>query len=378
MENETQRVRAEPPNDTMSKTTPSDVIGQLRVTLATLDKTSAPGGTVLEQIVKPREGVFARFGPVFRPEHLPELTEEEFRSFLIFENNCHWTGLHRQGSRMCQDMPALRQALHGLLDDERPIDARLDETISRIYGMGKATATGILLIAYPDRYGVWNRISESAMQKLGLWPEFERGATVGERYVKVNQALLRLRDALDIDLWTLDALWWAVLQEGTEEGEAPKPGQTLVAEGGQAFGLERHLHEFLMDNWDHLELGQEWNVYEEDGQPDAGYEFVCPVGRIDILAKHRREPRWLVVELKRSNSSDQTVGQALRYIGWVRNHLAKPGEEVQGLIISHEADDAIRYALSTVPFIDLRLYEVEFHLKLAPNVPSAGGAEAPQ
>jgi len=84
-----------------------------------------------------------------------------------------------------------------------------------------------------------------------------------------------------------------------------------------SFAMERQLHEFLWENWDQTELGQEWVRYTETGDERAGYEHVCGVGRIDILARHRRDGRWLVVELKRGQSNDETVGQVLRYIGWV-------------------------------------------------------------
>lgn len=80
----------------MVETVSTDAIGDLRERLATLDRTSAPGGSVADQIVKPKQAVFARFGLVFTLERLPELTEDEFRSFLLFENNHHWTGLRRQ------------------------------------------------------------------------------------------------------------------------------------------------------------------------------------------------------------------------------------------------------------------------------------------
>jgi len=42
----------------------------------------------------------------------------------------------------------------------------------------------------------------------------------------------------------------------------------------------------------------------------------------------RTVPRWLVVEHKRNQTSDQTVGQLLRYIGWVKRHLAEDGDVV--------------------------------------------------
>ncbi len=91
------------------------------------------------------------------------------------------------------------------------------------------------------------------------------------------------------------------------------------------------------------------------------------MGKIDLLAKHLREPRWLVIELKREQSADQTVGQVLRYMGWVKKHLAKPEDKVSGLIITRVTDHALPYALAMVPEIDLQTYEVQFRLKPAPK-----------
>ena len=127
-------------------------------------------------------------------------------------------------------------------------------------------------------------------------------------------------------------------------------------------GLEAHLQQFLWQNWDHTELGVEWARYTEPGDPERGFEYPCDVGRIDILAKHRTQPRWLVVELKRGRTSDQTVGQILRYMGWIRHELAEDGEQIEGLVIAHDGDAKLRYALDMVPNVSLKRYEVEFRL----------------
>jgi endonuclease NucS-like protein len=343
----------------MGQTVPADIIGKLREAVVGFTKSKIYG-----EMIAPRDAVLARFQPVFCPDHAQELSEEEFRSFLLFENNRHWTGLHRQGSRMCSDMDRLRKALGILLDEKQPVNGRLDSAIEMVTGMGKNVATAILLVLRPDQYGVWNNRSEANMKRLGIWPSFERGEPFGQRYEKVNAVLQQLRTALDIDLWTLDGLWFYLDEAESEEpGDAELPPAGDFAAGAeQRFGLERHLHEFLRDNWNRLELGQEWALHQEPGDEEAGYEYPCAVGRIDILAKHRTKPRWLVVELKRNQTSDQTVGQLLRYIGWVTQHLAQPDETVHGLIICREADDALRYALSMVPNAKLRLYRVEFHL----------------
>ncbi len=309
-----------------------------------------------------RDQVFAVYQPIFSPEHIPKLTKEEFKSFLVLDNNKHWSGLHRQGSRICANMKALRKALTGLLDESQDLAKRLNLAVDAVKGMGKNIVTAILFMAYPDKYGVWNNKSEAVMQELGLWPEFDRGTSFGQKYAVLNTLLNRLKNDLGTDLWTLDSLWHYFLL-AREEG----PGQEETGEekdGAQRFGLERHLHEFLRDNWDKTQLGKEWALYSEQGDPEAGYEYPCPVGRIDLLARSRnaKKPRWLVIELKRSQSSDDTVGQVLRYMGYVQEHLAK-GELVGGLVIAHEADDKLRYALKATANVKLMLYEVEFRLR---------------
>lgn len=363
----------------MADKIPANVIGRLRALLKTLDKVYDHGVPITEKIVRPKARVFARFRPVFAEDHLPGLTKEELRDFLLFENNCHWTGLHRQVNRMCLDMPKLREALRILLYGDGPVGPRLETAIGRVYGMGKGIATAILLIAHPDRYGVWNRTSEAAMQKLGIWPEFDHGTSTGQKYERINELLVILRDELDTDLWTLDSLWWGMNQEGGGEAETGAEEFEETAGGTQAFGLEKYLHEFMWDNWESLDLAKDWQIYVDGGDLDAGVKFPCAVPgtswEIDILAKHRHEPKWLVIELKRYRSSDQAVGQTLRYIQWVRENLAEPGDEVRGLIVSHEADHAIRYALRAIPFVDLRLYDVQFRLTQAHNAPSAATGE---
>lgn len=330
----------------------------------------------VKQCVDARDEVLARFQPMFSREHLGNLTEQNFRAFLRFSNNRHWSGLDRLGPRICRDMSRLREALSGLHDVDRPIGDRVNEAVDMVPGMGKAVLTAILHIAYPSEYGVWNSISEAGLKALKIWPLFERGDSMGKRYVKINPILHRLANDLQTDLWTLDALWWA--HDVSREDEPAR--DTVDSEGlttesvgkSPRFGLERHLHEFLRDNWDLTTLGRDWALHSEPGDPEAGYEYPCGVGRIDLLARHRTEPKWLVIELKRGQGSDATVGQVLRYIGWVKKHLAAAEEEVSGLVIARSVeDDSIRYALSTLPNVDLQLYEVEFRLCPVPDLDRA-------
>lgn len=351
-----------------------EAIGKLRAALA------VPSAGFV-RMVAAAPSVHARFQPVFKAQNLPKLTKEEFQSFLLFKNNNHWIGLHRKGPEICSDMKRLRTALAVLVDESRPIQIRLDELQpggrAAVSGMGKAILTSILLVMYPDHYGVWNNTSQGAMEILGLWPRFERGESLGRRYAKVNATIIDLARELGTNLWTLDGLWWSAFRDDVAVNEEEAGETEPIADGSvdspgigvQRFGLERHLHDFLRDNWEKTSLGQEWSLHSEDGEV-VGYEYPTPIGRIDLLAKHKKRDAWLVVELKRNQSSDDTVGQALRYMGFVREHVAAKSERVEGLIVSHVGDDKIRYALSMMPDLSLMLYEVDFRLTASHRNPS--------
>ena len=312
-------------------------------------------------IIPARDEVIGHFGKLFSPTRLDRLTAEEFKSFLAQKNNKHWSGLTRHQERMCRDMDRLRAALGLLLDESRPIDERYTEALDMIRGMGKAVATAILMMVYPAKYGVWNNTSEAGLKRIELWPSTERGASRGKRCQEVNAVLLALADSLDLDLWTLDSLWWAMLDLERQEGGAEIAGGGDL-EQEQRFGLGRHLHDFLRDNWEKTEFANMWTLEIEEGEPDSGYEYPTSIGRIDLLARQRDGTDYLVIELKRDQSSDDTVGQVLRYMGWVEEELLDAGSSVLGLIIAHSGDERLRYALRKAPDVDLRLYEVCFRL----------------
>jgi len=348
-------------NDARIKT----VAGQLRSILAEIKKRPE---LEANKIIHAKDSVLARYQPVFDPENIADLTEEEFKGFLLFRNNQHWGALHRLGGKMTADMGALRNALGVLLDESRPIEDRLDYLVPKgralVPCLGRAVLTAILQVKFPEKYGVWNNPSEAGMRALNVWPEFDSQSSFGLRYKLVNERILAVAAEMGIDLWTLDTLWWQAQAKNALPGEEDENTELPVVdeEGDYRFGLERHLHDFLRDNWAATQLNREWTILEQDGD-QVGYEYPAgTIGSIDLLARHKTEPRWLVIELKRNQSSDATVGQILRYMGWAEEHLAKDGEKVEGMIIAHGKDEKIRYALKRVSDVRLMLYEVKFQL----------------
>ncbi len=127
------------------------------------------------------------------------------------------------------------------------------------------------------------------------------------------------------------------------------------------FALEKHLEDFLIQNWAQTELGKEYDIYEEEGEM-VGQQYPTDTGPVDILAISKDKKRLLVVELKKGRASDAVVGQVLRYMGFVQEELSEEGQTVSGVIIASEDDQRIRRALAIVPSIAFYRYQVSFRL----------------
>lgn len=326
-------------------------------------------GGELEKIQKEKLQVLEKFGPLLNQANLSNLKMEEIRPFFYYEYNRHWNGLYRQVNRVLEHPSTFRTTLAMLLDEAQPIEQRMTGAIQTIKGMGTAIATAFLTVAYPASYGVWNTTSEAGLDRLGLMPTFPHGTQPGQKYKAINDILLNLAEALETDLWTLDVLWWCVADDQPDLDKPPATKEEATERWG--FSLEKQLQTFLLDNWARTQIGQEWDLLATLENPEAGNQYRCPAGVIDLLAKHKTDPRWLVIELKKGRTSDAAVGQALRYMGWVKSDLAQ-GEEVEGLIIAHEGDKKLEYAASMVPQLSFMRYEVNFSL----HTPSESSVQA--
>ena len=142
---------------------------------------------------------------------------------------------------------------------------------------------------------------------------------------------------------------------------APIPATAEAVEDAAAFAMEKHLEDFLVENWAQTDLGRLYDIYTEDGEL-VGQQYPTDTGPLDILAISKDRKKLLVVELKRGKASDAVVGQTLRYMGYVQETLAEEGQTVEGVIVALEDDNRIRRALSMTPSIQFYRYEISFKL----------------
>jgi len=153
-----------------------------------------------------------------------------------------------------------------------------------------------------------------------------------------------------------------LLQGSGIQPVSSEPGETI--EDQNAFVLEKYLEDFIVSNFNTIFQGK-LEIYE-DGTGADGQQYTTDTGPIDILAVEPKSNSFVVIELKKGRPSDQVMGQILRYMGWVKKNLCKDGQVVKGLVICHDPDPKLSYALEMTVNIDIRYYSMSFKLREVP------------
>jgi len=126
------------------------------------------------------------------------------------------------------------------------------------------------------------------------------------------------------------------------------------------FYMEKQLEDFIIHNWDNTDFAKEYELIYEEGEL-VSQQFRTDIGPIDILAKSKRDGHHLVIELKKGQTSDDTVGQIARYMGWIKEH--KSDTNVKGVIVAGAFDAKLRYAMELINNVDVFIYKLDFSLE---------------
>lgn len=186
----------------------------------------------------------------------------------------------------------------------------------------------------------------------------------GENIINTNRNILDYFKKLNpqisprkttIYLYTLKELW-----DNDEDTTPEEHNDVAEDQSDQIFVIEKYFEDFLIGNWESTDLGDKYDLIFENGELKS-QQFKTDIGYIDLLVKEKNTGEYVVIELKRSQTSDTTVGQIMRYIGWVKNKLS-PEKDVKGIIIGYSNDEKLNYAISCVNNVDIFLYRIKFSL----------------
>ncbi|MGO9229971.1 MAG: protein NO VEIN domain-containing protein [Bryobacteraceae bacterium] len=273
----------------------------------------------LTKMERREKEVLNEFQLVFSPERIGNLSGEEFREFLKPTRNKHWSSLSRSAHRAADEgkMPNLREALKILLNEEEEpsVAKRLDKVRAMLKNVAEAVLTPILQVAYPDRYGVWNKRSGAGLKQLGLWPEFKRGTTFGEKYERINSLLLKLRDSVgEVDLWTLDVLWFSIKDSVAEAAVAAAEIEQDNDEGYQSDlrirkAIEKHAMKVAQDHYE-----KEQYKVDPEKHKNEPYDMEC---KKDESTLHEST---LHVEVKGTQGSGERIILTRREVEHASKH----------------------------------------------------------
>jgi len=331
---------------------------------------------------EPRRKALEKNHRWIQPQTIREMSDNELTErFLEY----YKSGGGRQNlnqiyrDRIIRDRIRFRETLFYLLNEDVDIRERIDEVLGGRYyieGMGKAIVTSFLMDFNPEKYCLWNNKTMMGLSVIG-WDVYREGNSLGTVYVRVIEALQRLKDLksefnlnfddIDLFLHTISAE-----EEGKRAIEAVIENREIlrptVEEKGQIyrevesmeFAMEKSLEEFIEANFSRI-FGANLELYQTE--ENNGRQYPTTIGNIDLLAVDKERKEFVVIELKKGKNSDDVVGQILRYMGWVKENLAANDYRVRGIIIVKEKDKRLEYALKCMPNVELFIYKVYFEVK---------------
>jgi hypothetical protein len=178
---------------------------------------------------------------------------------------------------------------------------------------------------------------------------FKKAYNLGKEIV--NQKYYRVEDLADVI--SNNELSTEIIEKDESEMFEIAPNKEYVE-----FSLETELENYIVNNWNKVDFGDKLKL--------IGRQYSTPVGIIDLLCQEKDDGDYVIIELKKGKESDKVCGQIQRYMGWVKQNLAKE-KNVRGIIITGDSDDRLSLAISVNPNISLKYYRVKFWLEDEPD-----------
>lgn len=123
----------------------------------------------------------------------------------------------------------------------------------------------------------------------------------------------------------------------------------------------QHYQTLLHRNFKKLFPGLRYFDDEEQNAKNGQYDTQT-IGILDFLAVDEHG-NFVVIEIKRK-ASDKTVGQILRYIGWVKEELCQYEQTVTGIIVAEKQELNLEFALKAIAIV--KFIKLELNIKLYP------------
>ncbi len=140
----------------------------------------------------------------------------------------------------------------------------------------------------------------------------------------------------------------------------PKEREQRIDVAGNEDAFEalevQHYQTLIHKNFDRL--FPKLKYFDPENQTNGHYD-TQEIGIMDFLCVDENN-NFVIIELKRK-ATDQTLGQILRYMGWVKENLSKKNK-VLGLILADRFDIKMKYAINVVDNITLKQIRLDISI----------------
>lgn len=227
---------------------------------------------------------------------------------------------------------------------------------------GRTVLGKLLSIYYPDTFIPFFNDQDYLLGKIVK--DNSNDSTGLESYIKNNYLFLEIKKELSSEPAfiknvpdnniTNDFLYKFLYHCFPHDTKAKETDDKIVAKTEEEERIEAletdHYQKLIHRNF--ARLFKSYRYYDESQNSNEGHYATEDVGIMDFLCLDERD-NFVVIELKRKGT-DETLAQICRYMGWVKENLAKENQTVLGIIVSESKDIRLEYAIKVVPNITLK------------------------
>lgn len=227
-----------------------------------------------------------------------------------------------------------------------------------IKGIARTCIGKTLSVYYPDIFINIFGDQDSFLEKI--YSDYKPETYGVELYLRNNYLLLDTKHKYAPNL-TNDEFWHLLYKIfGIKKADIVE-SQGLVAESKIEALEVPHYQSLIHRNFNRLFKGKLRYFDPERQNEKNGHFDTQEVGEIDFLAIDQNDD-LIVIELKR-DSTDKTLGQILRYMGWVNKNVCKKNQKVKGIIIAETEDNRLKYALTVTPNVEFRKMKLKVEIE---------------
>jgi hypothetical protein len=278
------------------------------------------------------------------------------------------------------DLTSFTDKLSGFYTEEGHLTKASQNLIAqslKIPGMrsGRTVLGKLLSIYYPNTFMPLFNDQDFMLNQLVM--NYNNELIGLESYIKNNHLFLQIKNELfkepaflsyfNTNTFTNDHFYIFLYFCFPKPGAKDSPlslsltSSLLPKEVEKISALEtEHYQKLIHRNFPKLFKGLKYYEEETQNQHEGRYSTE-DAGVMDMLCINEKGD-FVVIELKR-RATDDTVGQLCRYMGWVKENLAKPNQKIHGLIISETKDIKLEYAVKIIPNVCTKQMKLDVTIK---------------